>query len=831
MEKWKRMEFKGIAKIVILAIVILAITGITVIGATTSFDPKDCPDCSESELEFSCKHNHSYDYYDYSECYYHSSDIQSIKEASGYIAVTEYNNAERAITAFKNIRQFESFDRSEEGVLSNDDTKCVAINCNKHLKYLDICGYFLHKEKNVVIKVFMHIGTLGCVNDNDIKEAKTRFDAFAKCAHSITGWKDTETKEEKYTLTLEQYPPYYKPGKNDPRRAGDLVATLTDKDGNGVSGKRVFFYLEHGTNLKGVLKNTVWYPHPDWILIEQNFSMLSYFGDAETDYDGIAIFNYIRCRCIKKEILSERIRDTGENIKGPIVAGVFNEKFTTIEQDESVVVEFSGIAKITNISIHCLKEEALNRDGGIILKRAVNKQNELHIFVHERECQLEGYNLLYGDIISLDKDDYIELLWMDGMKICIKTKPDVLKEDMVDITIGKTGLEDQIRNDLYEIRQNSVFNTIVLSGCGVAIGIYTMGASTAILGYTGVALGLAEIAFAVEGICYGEIPYIVMRPKSKILVDPTSSGINFYTVEGSNELITPKGFKRDITTGYKVRVLPDGTFSQISGFDRSELNEDLSYLLESMEKDESENIVPPVLAPKRSELEISKLYVGKPIYPRGTEVDVYYDVKNIGTVDVDEYYVECRINDLKGNELYKFVGSTRSIASGKRQKFVAAEKWKIPSNAKLGPYKITATVKWNSRTHTKTTNEELFVTIATISENSKAELEISELYTLKKEYSKNEKVEMCYCVKNIGSKKVKQSHMRCAFINPNGEKLEWFITAPFSLAGKDKRKRCFTGESAVWKIPSDAEQGTYTIEVTVIWGSKSHTKTTDFKVK
>jgi len=233
----------------------------------------------------------------------------------------------------------------------------------------------------------------------------------------------------------------------------------------------------------------------------------------------------------------------------------------------------------------------------------------------------------------------------------------------------------------------------------------------------------------------------------------------------------------------------------------------------------------------QSELKISKLYVGKSVYPRGTEVDVYYDVKNIGTVYVDEYHVECRINDLKGNEMYKFVGSARSIASGKRQKFVAAKKWKIPSNAELGPYEITATVKWDSRTYTKTTDEELFVTIATISEDPKAELEISELYTLKEEYSKNEKVKMCYCVKNIGSKRVKQYHIKCVFINPNGEKFKWFTTAPFSLAGKDKNKWCLTEELATWKIPSDAEQGTYTIEVTVIWGSKIHTKTTTFKVK
>jgi hypothetical protein len=434
------------------------------------------------------------------------------------------------------------------------------------------------------------------------------------------------TEEEKYTLTLEHYPPYYKPRDGIPWRAGDLVATLTDKDSNSVSDKTVFFYVEPGTNLKGVLENSLCL-HLDWTLIKHNFPKLSYVGYAYTNNKGIARFNYIRHRCIKADILSERIRDTGENIKGPIVAAVFNQELTAIEQDASVVVEFSGIARITNISVHGTQADILGKKGKILFTR-INKRS---ITVHERDCLDKGYDLLCDDVISLDKDDCIELLWLDGMKIKVITKPHVLKEDMVDITIGKRELAHQLSRDMYDFRQHDLFSTITIGGAGAILGfcalpiiVPTIGipvTTVGAIGYPALALGLASIGIAVEGIYYGETPFVISRMKSKILVDPTSSGINFYTVEGSNELTTPKGSKREIITGHKISLLPDGTFSQISEFDRDELSEDLSYLLESIEKDESD---------KQSELEISKVYVGKPIYPRETEVDMHYEIKNIG---------------------------------------------------------------------------------------------------------------------------------------------------------------------------------------------------------
>jgi hypothetical protein len=823
MEKGKRMKFNGVAKIVILAIAISAIMGITAIEATT-FSVGDCPKCPESEIKLTSGH----DYTSYLQCFYYSSDIPSIEGADGRIYVHEYSSAERATNAFRDMCQYYMIDtQNAEKILSDDDTKFVYMVYSKEFPDIQIHGFFFHSDGNVIIEVSIYTHTFVCAIDSEITKAKKRFDAFAKCAHSITGWEyvpilpeaKPEAKEE-YTLTLKHYPPYYKPEKDDPRRAGDLVATLIDKDGNGVSDKTVFFYVEPGTNLKGVLEYPLSPPN-DWIRISHNFPGVSYVGYAYTSNKGIARFNYIRHRCIKADILSKRIRDTGENIKGPVVAAVFNQELTAIEQEASVDIELSSVARITNISIHGEQCDILGKKGKILFTR-INKKP---ITVHERDCLDKGYDLLCDDVISLDKDDCIELMWFDGMKIKIKTKPHVLEEDMVDITIGKRELAHQLSRDMYDFRQHDLFSTITLGGAGAILGfcalpiiVPTIGipaATVGAIGYPALALGLVSIGIAFEGIYYGETPFVLSRMKSIILVDPTSSGINFYTIEGDNELITPKGFKRNITTGHKISLLPDGTFSQISEFDRSELNEELSYLLDSIEKDESGTTAAPALTPKQSELKISKLYVGKPIYPRGTEVDIYYDVKNIGTVDVDEYHVECRINDLKGNEVYKFVGSTHNIASGKRQKFVAAEKWKIPSDAKIGPYIIDCTLIWDSKKDTA--GREFFVTHPAKREDRTAELEISNLYTVKSEYLKGagERVDVCYYVKNTGTVDISEYHVIYQIFDSEGKRYCWFISDMFGsiVAGKKDK-----WQSGVWNVPSDAKVGRYTVDAMVIWG-------------
>lgn len=149
---------------------------------------------------------------------------------------------------------------------------------------------------------------------------------------------------EVYFLTLKHYPPCYESEKGESGRAGDLVATLRDKNGEGVSGKMVFFYVEPAsTNLKRILEN--FHPHNDWIRIRHDFPEVSYIGYADMD-KGVARWNYIDNGCIRLDVLSKVIRDTGENVKGTITAVVFDEKTNKAEQKASVDVELSDVARI-----------------------------------------------------------------------------------------------------------------------------------------------------------------------------------------------------------------------------------------------------------------------------------------------------------------------------------------------------------------------------------------------------------------------------------------------------------------------------------------------------
>ena len=213
------------------------------------------------------------------------------------------------------------------------------------------------------------------------------------------------------------------------------------------------------------------------------------------------------------------------------------------------------------------------------------------------------------------------------------------------------------------------------------------------------------------------------------------------------------------------------------------------------------------------------------MYPKGEKVDVHYYITNTGTVDVDDYHVEYDIIDVKGKTVYENVGGAHSISAGDENKW-HSEKWEIPSNAEYGPYTVKARLKWDSRIDTKTTD--FFVTLATKTEDPRAELEIAELYTSKSMYLKGENVKVCYNIKNVGTVDVYEYHVKYEIRGVDGEKICWFILSPHRIAAGEKQAWCPTEN---WKIPSNAESGTYTIEAAVIWGSKTVEKKTAFLVK
>ena len=80
----------------------------------------------------------------------------------------------------------------------------------------------------------------------------------------------------------------------------------------------------------------------------------------------------------------------------------------------------------------------------------------------------------------------------------------------------------------------------------------------------------------------------------------------------------------------------------------------------------------------------------------------------------------------------------------------------------------------------------------------------------------------------MGTVDVDEYHVIYEISGVDGEKSCWFILSPHRIAAGEKQKWCPTEN---WKIPSNAESGTHTIEATLIWGSKTVEKKTAFLVK
>jgi hypothetical protein len=282
-------------------------------------------------------------------------------------------------------------------------------------------------------------------------------------------------------------------------------------------------------------------------------------------------------------------------------------------------------------------------------------------------------------------------------------------------------------------------------------------------------------------------------------IDDTPTGANYH-VNWFTDTIDADGIRR-----YAVEFNDMGIYTikvTVTGGDREGDSDTVEITV--LEKEVPLNLPAPI----PSELEIAELFTSKSVYPKGEKVDVHYYITNIGTVDVYEYHVEYDIIDVKGKTVDENVGGAHSISAGDENKW-HSEKWEIPSNAEFGPYTVKATLKWDSKTDTETTD----------------------FYTSKSAYLKGENVKVCYHIKNVGTVDVDEYHVIYEISGVDGEKICWFILSPHRIAAGEKQKWCPTGELVEWKIPSNAESGTHTVEATLIWGTKTVEKKTAFLVK
>lgn len=852
----------------------------------------------------------------------------------------EYSSVKEAISKFELTRKYRKPNRKIT-ILEDSHTEFIFICHDGIPPDIAIYGSFFDIEKQIKTVVTMEVDLNREINDNDIEKAKERFQAFAKCAHKITGWKNVPVlseAEEEDTLRLERYPPYYKPGKNDPRRAGDLVATLIDKKtSKPIPDKIVVFYVEKDEEEKGeklckvtrkkILSDTYYepfsvvsLPNVDGIRCLLRFDKNKFLWLCSTDNKGKARTNYLYS--LDLELFSEELK-RGENgkITGTIKVVVLTlenlenkqesleDREWKIDCEKSVDIEISSIAKIMKIS-----GDGVPDDPPIARQGVFSGPGQVRVFRKLNHSkfgldtpQKEGFELMPADIINIDGDTSIEIVWINGDRGIVMV-PKTAGTNR-NFTLASTAYDSGIHTG-YEKTLSAIYSVTIEKGCNMFLD--TVKGRT--IGETGGKI-LDFVVDVIKKIGEDDNEATRIILKSKVIIDSAGDEIRVYNIEGSPDIKTVKGEEVTLADKEMVAIAENGSLSEVQSFDPEEvlneffdtLNGSITIKAETASTIERETVKLTVIGvagdpirvessplsdkvlfkdgiddtptganyhvnwftdtidadgirryavefndmgiytikvsvtggdregdsdtaditvlekevpldlhvPIPPELKISKLYVGKPVYSRGTEVDVHYDVKNIGTGDIDEYHVECRINDLKGNEVYKFVGSTHSIASGEQQKFIAAENWKIPSDARIGPYIINCALIWGSKRDTA--GSEFFVTHPAKREDRTAELKISNLYTGKSEYLKGagERVDVCYFVKNTGTVDISEYHVIYQIFDSEGKRYCWFISDMFGsiVAGKEDK-----WQSGVWKLPSDAKVGRYTVDAMVIWG-------------
>ncbi|MBE9594118.1 MAG: hypothetical protein IMF19_11660, partial [Proteobacteria bacterium] len=401
-----------------------------------------------------------------------------------------------------------------------------------------------------------------------------------------------EEKEE-YTLTLEYYPlfPYLDELKEikesgevvfrqDRGIGGDLRATLKDKDGKSKSKELVYFYVEKDTPLHRVLGNRITH-YQYWEEIcnhIDNVDIHSYIGTARTNSEGIASLNYISEKSILPNVLMEKLVNHDGKVNGTVKAVVVKFLGKTeckIECEASVPVEFNSMAKIMKIEGNGVQDNLRKGQtiGMIAGPEQVRVERELfHPTLSLKTAQKEGFELMPHDIISIDGDTSIEIIWINGDKV-IAMVPKTDKEGRAihcrNLTLASTAYNSGFYTDPEKIL-DAVYGITIEKGVDMIV-------DTVETLYSFVSFprkGYAIIIKIIEKMGEDDNGIVKARINSKVVIDSAGDEILFYNIEGSPDIKTVKGEEVTLADKEMVAIAENGSLSEVQSFDPEEvLNE------------------------------------------------------------------------------------------------------------------------------------------------------------------------------------------------------------------------------------------------------------------
>ncbi|MBN2489033.1 MAG: hypothetical protein JXA98_08400 [Methanosarcinaceae archaeon] len=417
--------------------------------------------------------------------------------------------------------------------------------------------------------------------------------------------KEEIIEDKTVTLTLEHIPPVF--GK-DIQNGGKIIATLLDENNKPMPYKSIL--IEPDTGIADVFENDYSYVNALSIRNTQK-----YLGITENDkaviiatddkgkatwhyYDRIGIPDlYLDSPELGKLLFEKAKAKKPVELEGTIRAWYYEleatggrytggEKLATA----TTPVKFTHIAEISSIgstdSSQPPKVRAMriDLDSWQSFFRAIGVSKSWSDIIKGSKQVLPGdcpYKLIPGDTILLDENDIITVKWMNGYEMVIKTKAGFLEE-----VKKKTGEPANAHftimyGDLgkYRTVQEAVHNAEVQ--LTYAVGSVAIGAASNPAGYVaGVFGGFFWYGFGKSESAYDPL---IIEMKSNILFDFDEDGekATIYTVEGTGTLYNVNDESTlDVTTGHKVTVSQDGEFGPVTGFDESELNDDLRTILD-----------------------------------------------------------------------------------------------------------------------------------------------------------------------------------------------------------------------------------------------------------
>jgi len=413
-------------------------------------------------------------------------------------------------------------------------------------------------------------------------------------------------------ISFKHYDPFehFKPGmglKIEP--AGDLVATLKDKDGKGIEGERVIFYAikeenpdqrEPGKNLRGVLKQApgLAFEAPIYDLL--NIDQYTYLDVGYTDKDGEAKVNYILENLIDpkefSKILVQQTYMHGEEgkIGGTIKTVILERKENEwkIKYEASIPIEFKGIAQIVKISGEGrsseFKEAYLKEypdspkwgPGRVRVKRILTYPQFDYRTVEE------GFLLMPGDIIDIDGNTKIEIVWINGNKATVELP------DKIPLGGDVPFRPPHSRMILLPTAYDSGFHYPVegimadLFGFGINKGVDFLIESIPVVGKSA-KIGVDIYRSITKEIDWSkQSPFAKIRIRSTVRIDSTGDNIKIYNIEGSPDIKTVKGEEVTLKDGEMVTVSEDGTLSEVQSFDPEKDLEEWSEYLQSSDSEE-----------------------------------------------------------------------------------------------------------------------------------------------------------------------------------------------------------------------------------------------------